>query len=371
MQHPSSIINKNIVEAIRTQSFIAEQTGELTAQQLDIIYQHSWFNLFVPKLYGGLELSLPQALRYEEAFAWMDGSFGWTITLCSGANWFVGFLDTDAANEIYLNPKVCLAGSGRPSGIAKITNDGYTVTGQWDYATGAPHASVFTANCMIEKNGELIKDENNEPLIRSFWFLHKEVSIQHNWKSSGMIATASHSFKLKDLNLPLNRTFIIDPSHAKLSNPVYQFPFAAFAECTLAVNSSGMLLHFLELFEEIITRNKKIEQKIYPPHDPSQPMLLRDLLKDFKTTFNIKRALFYDTIDKAWSTLLRYSMIDQQLLQHVGLHSRGLAFMATRMAEQLYPYAGLQAAHPESELNRIWRDMHTASQHSLLHFVFE
>lgn len=371
MQHPSSILHKNIVETIRAQSPIAEHAGELTAQQLGIIYEQSWFNLFVPKMYGGLELSLPLALRFEEAFAWMDGSFGWTITLCSGANWFVGFLDTDAANQIYPDPKVCLAGSGRPSGVAKITKDGYTVTGQWDYATGAPHATVFTANCMIEREGELIKNENNEPLIRSFWFHHHEVNMQRNWKSSGMIATASHSFKVNDLNLPFNRTFIIDPAHARLLHPVYEFPFAAFAQSTLAVNSSGMLLHFLEMFEEIVTTNKKIGQKIYHPLDPSKTILLRELLEDYKTTFNKKREQFYNTIDEAWNALLAHSRIEQNVLEEVGRCSRDLAFTATRMAEQLYPYAGLQAAHPESGLNRTWRDMHTASQHSLLHFVLE
>lgn len=371
MKHPSSILHKNLVESIRAQSAIAEQSGELTASQLDIIYQQSWFNLFVPKLYGGLELSLPNALRYEEAFAWIDGSFGWTITLCSGANWFVGFLDTGAANQVYLNSKVCLAGSGRPSGIAKITNDGYTITGQWDYATGAPHATVFTANCMIEKDGEIIKNENNEPLIRSFWFIDNEVGIQRNWKSSGMIATASHSFEVTDLEVPANRAFIIDPSHVKLSHPIYQFPFGAFAECTLAVNSSGMLLHFLDLFEQVTTINKKIGQKIYSPYDPSQTTLLRDLLEDYKTSFDKKREQFYTTINEAWNALLTHSTIDQNLFQQAGIHSRELAFTAIRIAEQLYPYAGLQAAHPSSELNRVWRDMHTASQHSLLHFVFE
>jgi indole-3-acetate monooxygenase len=371
MHHPSSIIDRNLVESLRAQAAIAEQAGELTAEQLDIIYQQSWFNLFVPKLYGGLELSLPEALRYEEAFAWADGSLGWTITLCSGANWFAGFLDTDVANQIYLNPKVCLAGSGRPSGVAKITNDGYTVTGQWDYATGAPHATVFTANCMIEKDGDLIKNENDEPLIRSFFFTSKEVDIQHNWKSSGMIATASHSFKVKDLDIPANRAFIIDPAHVKLIHPIYQFPFGAFAECTLAVNSSGMLFHFLDLFEEITTPNKKIEQKIYSPSDPSQSILLRDLLEECKTIFNNKRELFYKPIGEAWNALLTYSIIDQNLLQQAGIHSRDLAFTAIRIAEQLYPYAGLQAAHPASELNRVWRDMHTASQHSLLHFVID
>jgi hypothetical protein len=369
--HPSAIINKNIVEAIRASSASAEQAGALTSQQLSIVYEQGWFNLFVPKKHGGLELSLPEALRMEEALAWIDGSFGWTITLCSGANWFIGFMDTDAVNEIYLDPKVCLAGSGRPSGVATITGDDYTISGQWDYATGAPHATVFTANCVIEKEGSILKDENNEPLIRSFWFTNKEVNVQNNWISNGMIATASHSFEVKELKVPANRSFIIDPAHTQLPQPVYRFPFGAFAECTLAVNSAGMLMHFIDLFEEIVVANKKIDQNIYHPNDPSISITLRDWLEDCKNNFNNKRDRFYDTIEKAWNALVTRSTIDQPLVKQVGINSRDLAFTSIRIMEQLYPYAGMQAAQHGSVINRVWRDMHTASQHSLLHFVFE
>ncbi len=152
--HPSFFIDDHITNSIRRYIVEAEQSGSLNPQQLSVIYKEHWFNLFVPKEYGGLGLSLPEGLRIEESLAWIDGSTGWTVTLCSGANWFIGFLDPETAETIFDSKKVCLAGSGRSTGVAKMIKDEYEITGEWPYATGAAHATAFTANCLVEKDGE-------------------------------------------------------------------------------------------------------------------------------------------------------------------------------------------------------------------------
>src|SRR5260221_7354589 len=127
--HPSSFIAPALSAIVRGSSSGAEQLGRLHPKQLSLIYAQRWFNLFVPIEYGGLELSLPEGLKIEEGLAWADGSTGWTVTLCSGANWFIGFLKK--SQEIFNNDRTCLAGSGYPSGIAKITSRGYEITGRW------------------------------------------------------------------------------------------------------------------------------------------------------------------------------------------------------------------------------------------------
>src|SRR4051812_48478875 len=99
------MISADIKDKLYQQSSIAEQTGTLTAEQLDIIYKEKLFKIFVPKEYNGLELSLPEGLRIEEALATIDGSLGWTVTLCSGATMFIGYLDQDIAREIFADEK--------------------------------------------------------------------------------------------------------------------------------------------------------------------------------------------------------------------------------------------------------------------------
>jgi alkylation response protein AidB-like acyl-CoA dehydrogenase len=175
-KHPGEFIAPELVAAMRNVAAEAEQLKQLHPVQLAIIHEEKWFQLFVPKQYDGLALQLPNALQMEEALAWTDGSVGWTVTLCAGAGWFVGFFDPGTAASIFNNPTVCLAGSGKTTGIAKVTNGGYEITGKWDYATGANHATAFTANCMIEENNVLLKNADGSPVIIPFIFFNAEVT---------------------------------------------------------------------------------------------------------------------------------------------------------------------------------------------------
>lgn len=358
--HPSVVIAPELVQAIRDVSAEAEKTGRLQEEQLAIIYAQRWFNLFVPTTYDGLALPLPEALRIEEALAWTDGSTGWTVTLCSGANWFVGFLEPSSAQEIYNNSKVCLAGSGKASGVAKITAHGYEITGEWNYATGAPHATVFTANCVIQKDGIILQDPAGGPLVQSFWFHREEVTILENWQSTGMIATASHGFAVKRLTVPANRSFVLQPGRAVLADPVYHFPFLQFAEATLAVNYSGMAVRFLDLCHGIF------EEKIKNANGSTPLPPLSTMLQAAKETLQQARTQFYTAITNSWAMMLSHQTVSVTLLQAMSHTSRRLASIARQQVDAMYPFCGLTAANPSTAINRVWRDLHTASQHTLL-----
>lgn len=340
--HPSNFIAPELSGILRNAAAEAERQGALLPGQLDIIYQQRWFNLFVPQSLGGLGLSLSQALHLLEALAWVDGSLGWTVTLCSGAAWFAGFLEPSAATAIFSNPKVCLAGSGQPSGIAEERGDGYHITGHWKWATGAPHATVFTANCVIHKNGKPLLDSEGLPLVRAFWFHRGEVEIHHNWFTVGMSATASHSFEAQGLTVPSGRCFVIDPASSCLPDVIFQYPFLPFAETTLAVNSTGMALRFMDLCRPSAARENATKRLVQ------------------------ERTLFYQTVDDSWNELLRTNNLSLATIAAVGKASCQLANMSLRLVDELYPLCGLEAADTRTEINRVWRDLHTASQHSLL-----
>ena len=129
----------------------ADESGTLSPEQLAIIYKEKWFKLFVPKSAGGLELSLPGGLLLEETIATIDEAFGWTITLCSGASQFIGYLAPELSEQIFKVDKICFGGSGAITGTATEAEEGFIINGTWKYATGAPYCTHFTANCFISK----------------------------------------------------------------------------------------------------------------------------------------------------------------------------------------------------------------------------
>jgi indole-3-acetate monooxygenase len=359
--HPSIYLQEEWIRIIRDNSLYAEKLGGFHSNQLKLAYEQQWFKLFVPETYGGLEMALPDVIRLEEALSWADGSIGWTVTLCSGAGWFGGFIAPELAKEIFADPRACLGGSGAPSGTAILTENGYQVTGRWRYATGAPHTTHFTANCIIKNGNENILDEDGKPLMLSFIFNKKDVTIIDDWSTTGLIATASHSFAVNELNVSKNNCFKLTPDNAISDNCIYKYPFLQFAEATLAVNISGMAVHFIDLCESIFAA--RITGKNLKDY---QRKVLHEGLSESKNIIQEKRSAFYNAIENSWLSICNQNEISPHNLEEVSKTSRNLAKSALQQVSELYPYCGLIAANPLSEVNRVWRDLHTASQHTLL-----
>ncbi|MVN20098.1 acyl-CoA dehydrogenase family protein [Mucilaginibacter arboris] len=364
ISHPSTLLQPEWIEIIRSGAAKAEETGLLQPKQLELIYQQQWFKLLVPQVYSGTEKPLPEMVRLEESLAWAEGSVGWVITLCSGAGWFGGFMSVKTASAIFKGENVCLAGSGAFNGTATKTNDGFIISGKWKYASGAQHATHFTANCLIKEARETVLNENGDPLILSFIINAKDVTLIPAWKYMGMMGTGSDAFEVKDLFVPAARSFKIDPDSAVIERPLYRYPFLQLAEATLAANLSGMAIRFMDL-AEVIFQEKIGQNKL----SSTQKSVLRNTFKTLEAAFNQIRQAFYQAVDQSWVLLLsdEKSMV-KEALQEVSKTSRQLAKTARETVDELYPYCGLLAASPDTEINRVWRDLHTASQHSLLTF---
>jgi alkylation response protein AidB-like acyl-CoA dehydrogenase len=350
-------------EAILALAPQSEAMGELHPDILEIAYEQEWFKMYVPQAYGGPGKKLPEILRIEEDLAYVDGSTAWTVTLCSGAAWFAGFLDPTLAAEVFADRKVCFAGSGAVGGTAQKTTSGYRINGHWKYASGALHATIFTANCLLQnEQGNDLMDEDGNPIIKSFILKRDEVEILSGWSYFGLVATGSHAFDVNEVEVPANRSFKIN-TEIKVADEGFNYPFLQLAETTLAVNSLGMARRFVDLVGESFFNRSGFKR--YTPEQVTY--FEQELAKGKHTLFTI-RDHFYETFDVSWNQLINDGKIAEEVLNEVGRLSRALAHQSRIVVDTLYPYAGLEAAKKETALNRVWRDLHTASQHALLTF---
>jgi len=358
--HPSHLLNPESIQRIRASAADAETEGKLSVDQLAIVYQQQWFKLLMPKTYSGPEMPLPELVRLEESIAWANGSLGWVVTLCAGAGWFGGFFEPETARLLGTR-SACLAGSGAAMGEAMMTDDGYVVSGNWPFASGAHHATHFTANCKIKSGADYVLEEG-EALVCAFIFERKDVTIMSSWKCMGMKATGTDAFAVKELFVSKEKCFRIDPRFAVIKTPLYRYPFLQLAETTLAANLSGMAIHFLDICNDIFAEKQK-QNNLEATH---KSILSRQLVEQ-ENGLDTARGSFYTLLDKSWAELLNGNP-DELTYSKVSAASKTLAAIAREAVDKLYPYCGLVAAAQSSEINRIWRDLHTASQHSLLTF---
>ncbi len=354
-------LSKAEISSLRILCAKAESAGELTPAILKIIYSGKWFKLFVPAALGGLALDLPNALKYQEALAYIDGSLGWTVTLCAGASFFVGYIEPTAAKPIFSRRDVCWGGSGAASGVAQKIKGGYKVSGRWKYATGTPHLTHFTANCVVKEKGKLVLKKDGTPLVRSFFFEKKEVTVHNEWNTMGLKATAGHGFSVQNLLVAEENSFVIDETNPTLEEVIFKYPFLSFAEATLAVNIVGMTRHF---FDEgaVCMEERKLSGK-------SDETLYRRGLSEINTARDAVEKLyaqFYEAVAISWEELPGQGAVSIKSRKAIARLSRRLVKQCRQSVTDIMPYTGLMAARETSEINRIFRDIFTGSQHSLL-----
>lgn len=337
------VIPVPLLERIRSEAAPSEALGRLTPASFSILVEQGWLRLLIPASVGGLEYALPDLLALQEAASWADGSFGWVLALCGGAGFFAGFIGEPLARSLFGPPDVCAAGTGFPAGTADEVPGGYRVSGHWRYASGAPQATLYTANCRMTVKGEPLYDEAGAPLVRAVIFLPDQVTLQDGWQSLGLRATASQDMIVHEAFVPAARTFTLDHPFPHAQGPLYHYPFLQQAEAVLSVTLLGMARHFLDLFEKLLL-----------PRFPAPVAVIA-------TNLERMRQEYYEVVGASWA-----NPTDADLLGAVGRVARRAAATALRCADELYPYGGMEMMRMGAEINRVWRDIHTASQHTLL-----
>ena len=335
------------ISLIRKQSQTAEQNRQLSAEVLDLIYRQRLFKLFIPEALDGAITDLPRAVRIFEESSYIDGSFGWLVTIGSGGGYFAPIFSPEVATRLFAPSNAVVAGSGHPSGLAVETAGGYKVNGSWKYCSGATHATIFTANCVLADDS-----------IRSFIFIPGQVQVTADWDAFGLKATASHTITVADTFVPHSMTFDIINGPRHFQHPVYAYPFLQFAELSFAAVNIGICRHF---FEEAI--NSILPQL---SADPARHAFVRELIERQQKILSEATMDFYKAAQQSWDTLLRYQTISEEIIDEVNRAAKNVTTVSLLSAQRVYPYLGLSVAMEHGAINQCWRDLHTASQHILL-----
>ncbi len=362
-QHPANLLDQAVVDLIRRDTLTAENNGALTPAQLDLIHKKRWFQVLVPEQAGGLEWTMPEVVRLFEALAWADGALGWCVNLGAGANIFAGYLQPETAESVFHDPAVSIAGSGAISGTARKNHDGYIATGTWKYASGAAHATHFTANCYIVDDYDIpLQDAQGEPLYRSFLFRADQVKVLDTWNSYGLKASSSHDFEVREQLVPEQNTFSLSGPSVFAKGPLYRFPFLQMAELNMTAMLTGMALHFIDAFSAMAQVRKPYRSDIAL----ADQTMVRATLQRCTTTLEAARCWMYAALHDGWKAYEQHETVSPQLLGVISNACQYAAQVARQVVQELYPFAGMSILNPENELNKIWRDLHTASQHVLV-----
>ena len=335
----------------------SEREARTTAPVAERIVDAGLYRLWLPRSIDAPELEMPAALEVFEAASRIDGSFGWAVTIGTGGGLFAGALEPATAAEIFGPREALIAGSGKPGGTARPVDSGYLAGGHWNFASGAHHATFFTANCVLE--GERPADGGDGPVIRAMAFPASDVEIVENWDPAGMRGTGSHDFRVESSLVPYRRSFDVFGDWAFERGPLYRYPFASHAEVSFAAVALGIGRHAIDEFLALAGSRTSL----YTGEPLGDRQGARARLGEAEALVSAARAWFFEVAKSSWDTVVAGDALDREQASRVSLASIHAANSAARAATLLFEAGGSASLDAGSPLARTWRDVHALTKH--------
>src|SRR6266566_4378199 len=229
----------------------SERSRRLPTPLVEAMAQSGLFRLWIPRGIGGEEADPMTLVRVVEEISRADGAAGWCMAIAGGYGAFGGYLQKEAALEIYgSDPLVRAAGGLRPSGNAMVVDGGYRVTGRWPLGSGCQHSAWIVGGCRILDGDQPRLTADGTPVTRILFFPAAECEILDTWHSIGLRGTGSHDYAVADAFVPSARSlsFREPPTEA---GPLYAMPTIALFAAVLAAVPLGIARHAIDIVREL------------------------------------------------------------------------------------------------------------------------
>jgi 3-hydroxy-9,10-secoandrosta-1,3,5(10)-triene-9,17-dione monooxygenase len=187
---------RELIPQLRERAAEVDATRHVPVESVRAIIDAGLLRITVPERFGGLagpELELDVALEVAETLARGCGSTGWCYTVWVAHNMVVASSSLPLQAEFWADgPDVLSTTMSSPRYVdTSFTDEGFTVSGHWRFASGSDHADWFLLQ--------------SPELLGGWWVRRADVEIVDTWRTLGMRGTASNDIVVKDLEIPAYR----------------------------------------------------------------------------------------------------------------------------------------------------------------------
>jgi alkylation response protein AidB-like acyl-CoA dehydrogenase len=339
----------------------AEASRRLPDELLHELKQAGLFSIYTPKEFGGLELSLPEALSVVEEVARHDGSTGWIVALSVANVLFTSALSEGSRARVLGNGPVLIAGAPAFGVRARRVDGGYRLTGRWGYNSGAPNADWIAAPAPIF-DGDAPRMGPYGPEMVLYFVRPADVQIIDTWYVTGLRASGTQDLYVEDLFVPDEMTggFSMPAGpHALRQSPITRLPFLSLFGI---VQSPPVCLGLARRVIEEFTRIACSKQDMFGAR-LSEKVQAQTGLARAAGLLGSARTYWYAAVEAAWDQAVHGCELS--LEERAGLRIASLMAVEQTVAaaDLLYRLAGTSSIFQSAPLERCWRDIHTAAQH--------
>lgn len=356
-------IARSLEPLIRRHADEMDTARRMPEELVDALYDTGVFRAFTPRELGGLEVDLLEWMELIEELSRINGSVGWNAFINAGQT----SLQPETMRRILARERWIVAGNvGRAAGAAHRVEGGYRISGRWPFTSGAPFATHLSMLSILhDERDQPVLDPTTQMPSRVMAIVPRsQVTIHDTWDGLGLRSTQSVDVEVEDLFVPdeyISAQLLGGP----YKGPLFQGLF--FILMGHAAHALGIARCAIDAFVEVVhTAQARPVRGSSRQARLGQQQAHQIAVAKAESLVRSARLFAWDAAGQAWSRALAGQPIEQEhrvLMAQSLIHSARSAKEAVGM---LFEQSGTSGVYRGRALERCYRDIATAAQHTLV-----
>ena len=353
---------KQILPQIAANAEKAEQLRQVPDENIALLKSIGLHRAFQPKVYGGLEMSLPEFANCIVTLAGACAGTAWAFSLLCTHSHQIAMFPKQLQDEIWLaNPDATASSSIAPFGKVEEVEGGVKLSGDYGWSSGCDHAEYAIVGFnRFDAEGQKIYSFGVIP--------RKDYVIHDNWFAGAIKGSGSKQLQIRDLFIPEYRIQkakdMMEGKSAGFGlypdSKIFYSPYRPYFASGFSAVSLGVAERMLEAFKE----KQKTRIRAYTGANlgASTPALMRLA----ESTHQVAAARAF--LEKTWEDHRVHGE------NKIYPNAETLAFWRTNQAyavkmcieavDRLFAAAGATSWLDGQELQRLFRDSHMTGAHA-------
>jgi two-component flavin-dependent monooxygenase/oxygenase LndZ5 len=338
----------------------AERMRRPHPEAVEALVRAGFARYFVPARFGGDEAGFRELGQAVGLIGESCPATAWCASLAANLARIAAYLPEPGCREIWdqdQGPDAFVVGSLAPTGRGAPASGGWRVSGSWPYISAVDY-SDWALVCAVVPDG-------SGAVPKVFAVPRAHYRVVESWSSTGMRATGSHTLVLEDVFVPEDRAFeradLLAGRPASSTASCHTVPLEAANGLSFVTPVLGAARGMLALWSTQIS--KKLDGVRPAGPGPS------------KAGYAAAFARSSTEIDAAGLLLARAAEVadlgdggtPQTTTRNLRDCSVAVDLLLTA-ANRLFRTAGTSGQSTDSVLQRLWRDVNSASTHVAVQF---
>ena len=309
--------------------------------------------MLVPAALGGGERNPAEMVAALSAIAAGDGSAAWCAMVAATSGLVAAYVEREFAREAFAPPEVA-GGVYAPMGRAAMDGGEYVVSGRWPFTSGCKHATTLMGGALVAGDGA--------PEVRAMVFPASQAVIHETWDTTGLRGTGSHDMEVADLVVPAGRTASLYGDTPRETGPLYAFP--VFGLLALAITGVGLGIArgaVQDLVELAGGKVPSLQVKTLASQTDTQLRVAKA-----EASLRAARALVSEAIGEAWTEAEHDGGVTLERRAALRMAASHAMVTSAEVVGEMYSLAGGSAIYDDNSLQRRFRDIHVATQHTMV-----